>query len=225
MNYFGHAAIASERRHDPDFVLGAMLPDLAGMLRTACPDAASEPLRAGLAFHLETDAVFHDCPTFSALNLAGLRALRLAGVGRGPARAAAHLGTELLLDSVLVARDAYAQSYLEALRRAQQAACSLIWSSSDVSQSFLGLAAHLLGKGCAIHEGDPERIGFRLARALEGRPRLEPTAAELSAITHWLHEQRPRVTRAAEPLLAELRRGLAAREKDHSKLFPDARLS
>ena len=219
MNYFGHAAVASERHPDADFVLGAMLPDFAGMLRTTCPGASSEALRAGLGFHQDTDVVFHDCPSFQALNLAGLRELRAAGVGRGPARAAAHLGTELLLDAVLVTHGAYGDCYLAALERAHAAASSLLWRDAEAAQGFVGLAAHLHGRGTAVHQGDPERIAFRLERALEGRPRLEPSVTELSLITRWLHQHGPLVARAAESLLTDLRRGLAAREIARPRSF------
>jgi len=219
VNYFGHAAIASERRRGADFVLGAMLPDFAAMLRTVCPDAASEPLRAGLSFHHDTDAVFHDCPTFGALNLTGLRELRAGGVGRGPARAAAHLGTELLLDAVLADQDAYRRCYLAALEHARDAARELSWRDTRAAEGFLWLTARLHGRGVSLHEGDPERIAQRLARALEGRPRLEPNPTELAAITRWLDQQRPRVVRAAESLLTELRHGLALREQERARDF------
>ncbi len=219
MNYFGHAAIASERRPDAAFVLGAMLPDFAGMLRTACPDAASEPLRAGLRFHQDTDAVFHACPSFGALNLTGLRELRADGVGRGPARAAAHLGTELLLDAVLADRDAYRRCYLAALERAHDAANELHWRDPAAAEGFLWLAARLQRRGVALHDGDPELIAHRLARTLEGRPRLEPSPTELSAITRWLDRHHPQVIRAAGSLLTELRHGLAARELEKTPDF------
>lgn len=209
MNYFGHAAIASERRADVGFVLATMLPDLVGMLRVGCPATEDETVRAGLAFHRATDAVFHECPTFLALNRAALSELRRAGIARGPARAIAHLATEMLIDAVLIRDPDYERCYLQALEHAPHVASVLHWSRADEAEHFVGLAAHLLDRGPTVHVADPGRIVFRLGRALNGRPRVEPSAEELDRVLAWLPSHSEEVHRRTFDLLLEVRRGLA----------------
>lgn len=208
MNYFGHAAVALDHQDSPLFVLGAMLPDLAGMLRSRCPASENEPLRRGLAFHQTTDAVFHQCATFVALNLAGTQALRDAGVARGPARAAAHLVTELLLDAVLATQARYARGYLEALAVGRAGRAALCWPGADHDEEFRALAHHLHERGPALHDANPERLTQRVARTLHGRPRLEPSPAELARIGVWARGHADAVQGGAETLLRELRAGL-----------------
>lgn len=209
VNYFGHAAIASERRADVGFVLAAMLPDLVGMLRLGCPETEDETVRAGVAFHHATDAVFHACPTFLALNRTAVSELRRAEITRGPARAIAHLATEMLLDAVLIQNPDYERSYLQALEQAPRVSSVLDWSRADEASHFEGLAAHLLDRGPAVHAEDPERIVFRLGRALSGRPRVEPSAEELERVLAWLPSHTERVHRWTADLLLEVRHGLA----------------
>lgn len=209
VNYFGHAAIASERHADGGFVLASMLPDLAGMLRIGCPGAEDSTLRAGLAFHQTTDAVFHECPTFLTLNRTALADLRRAGLSRGPARAVAHLATEMLLDAELIRNADYEWHYFLALEQAPRVAAALRWSRPDAAAHFVGLAAHLRDRGAAVHSDDPERIVFRLARALGGRPRIEPNAQELETLLTWLPDHGRAVSQSARDLLAEVRNGLS----------------
>lgn len=210
MNYFGHAALAAEHRPDALFVLGAMLPDLAGMLRSPCPRSSEGRLRAGLAFHHATDAVFHVCPSFVALNLEGCQALRQAGVGRGPARATAHLVTEMLLDAYLAEEPLRAELYLEALRLGSAPETVLVWERIEDAEGFRGLTAHLHGHGAGLHRAEPEHLVRRVARTLQGRSRIEPNAAELAKIGVWAAEHARFVFDRADQLLGELRAGLRA---------------
>ena len=75
MNFFGHALLAQRHKEAsgeldalgavrPEFVLGAMLPDFASMLRTRPPEATLDSVRAGLTFHHRTDDAFHGCRSF-----------------------------------------------------------------------------------------------------------------------------------------------------------------
>lgn len=209
MNYFGHAAIASERRADVGFVLGAMLPDLVGMLRVGCPETEDDTVHAGLAFHRTTDAVFHACPTFLALNRAASSELRRVEIARGPARAIAHLATEMLIDAVLIRNPDYERSYLQALQQAPQVSSVLDWKRAEEAAHFVGLATHLLERGPAVHAEDPEHIVFRLGRALSGRPRVEPSVQELERVLAWLPGHTEQVHRRTADLLLEVRQGLA----------------
>ena len=105
MNYFGHAAVASWTTSVPRVLLGAMLPDLATMCaaRLAAADAQPDPdLARGIALHEATDAAFHKLPAATALMRELDDRLDRAGCARGPRRAVAHVGTELLLDGVYI---------------------------------------------------------------------------------------------------------------------------
>lgn len=211
MNYFGHAVLASERTRDCRFVLGAMLPDLASILHTACPTSREPVLGDGLAFHHATDAVFHQATTFVELNHDALGILRALGLRRGPARAVAHIGTEMLLDANLCQHEGHRETYQDALRYAACSRLDLAWLSAEHAQAFTGLATHLLERGEAAHSAAPERLSFRLARALEGRERLALSEDELPLVARFGELFAPRVTDATESLLCEVRDGLIAR--------------
>lgn len=218
MNYFGHACLALERSADARFVLGAMLPDLASMLRAPCPASPDAVLSAGLAFHHATDAVFHQTKIFTHLNQEARSLLRDAGMRHGPARAVAHVGTEMLLDAVLIERPSYRDGYLEALTRAPLAAVT--WRDENTSHNFITLAAHLEARGTDAHSADPERLVFRLSRALAGRARLELTSAELPLLADFGEAFAGRVASVAEPLLLEVRKGLEERAASSSVPAP-----
>src|SRR5262245_38990668 len=91
-----------------------MLPDFASMSRARLAGAEDARIAAGIALHQRTDDAFHGAPTFVALYRDGCQELEAAGLGLGPARAVAHVGTELVLDGLLL-DGAAAGPYLEAL--------------------------------------------------------------------------------------------------------------
>ncbi len=206
MNYFGHACVAFEVNEDPAFVLGAMLPDLASMLRSK-PVAVEPDIDAGMRFHEATDAVFHQCPTFVRLNARAADGLRQLGVRRGPTRAVAHVGTEMLLDAELVKDTKRLTGYGRALELgAKGAVCR--WPTPEVADSFERLAHHLWTRGARAHAADPEHIVMRLERVLAGRVRLEPTTEELVLIEGWVRDFRTIVTGTEVAVLNEVRVGL-----------------
>src|SRR5687768_8762401 len=90
-----------------------MLPDLASMAgvrldTTELPDDVA----AGVRHHYAADAAFHGHESFIRLLRTVRTALADAGVARGPARAAAHVGVELALDGWLLAEVAHAHDAL-----------------------------------------------------------------------------------------------------------------
>ncbi len=187
MNYFGHAAVASFRSLEPRFVLGAMLPDLVPMAGVSVPRSlADEKLSRGVSFHLETDAVFHGARSFISWNRQALADLRALGVSRGPARACAHIGVEMLIDAELVARDEAFASYEAALRWLVDSPDALLPASTEDADRSRALCTHLLVRGRAAFEPSEERFAFRLGRALALRPRLCPSAHELLMIAKYL---------------------------------------
>lgn len=203
MNFFGHAAVASWSSDAPGVVLGAMLPDFATMSGARIAnDAAHEPdIGRGIDIHHATDATFHQLPVVTGLmrDLDTLLAER--GCARGPRRAVAHIGVELLLDGVLVDEHAYRDAYTEAL--AHEGAP--VWRESDDPARYAMLLARLRAYGVPDDLRDPLKIVQRLARMLAHRPLLAPNAADLAAIRDALVVYKPRVDVATETVLRALR--------------------
>jgi hypothetical protein len=103
MNFFGHVVVATwQPARDARTALGAMLPDLVGVagLRGVAP--GDPEVARGVALHHRTDEVFHASDTFVSLQTLLRSALEARGIRGGPARAAAHVGIELLLDGLLL---------------------------------------------------------------------------------------------------------------------------
>lgn len=215
VNFFGHAWLAAGRNADPRFVLGAMLPDLAPMAGLRLRGADDAALSAGIAHHLAVDAAFHALPTFQMLTADAARALQRAGVRRGPARGAAHIGIELLLDGWLARRCGVPDAYRTALayapqlcallrfapsRRAQnttRATCGAAWTFPELCRK---LAASPLPEAYA----EPSYTAARVAAALARRPRLALNPAERNACAAWLRPAARTLAASAESLLDAL---------------------
>lgn len=208
MNFFGHAAVAVWFETEPRFVLGSMLPDFASMLALRPPRTEDAPLRRGIELHHRTDAAFHGTPEFIELVRAAERALADRGVRRGPTRAVAHIGTELVLDEVLAGDSAARSAYLEALSVAPRAAAAITWNTAADPQRFSDLVRALERRGI-VDSPPPEHVAARLRRSLAPRPRLSLTDAEERVVCEWVPGARTRVLDSAPQLLAELARRLS----------------
>ncbi len=211
MNFFGHAVVATWRSRRPGFVLGAMLPDFANMLGVRPPEVVHPDLSDGVAFHHETDRVFHDAPTFRRLQLEARRTLREMGLPRPGALAVGHIGVEILLDGAL-ARDAEGVSgYLAALECAGNAelAARIVWNDASLPERFRTLSGVLAERGVGPGMQTAERVAFRVARALESRPRLRLTGDGALLVRDWALASDAAVAAASGPLIDELRLGLA----------------
>jgi acyl carrier protein phosphodiesterase len=211
MNFFAHATVALWQSSNPRFLLGAMLPDLTGMMRMRLFGTRDAELSAGIDYHHATDAAFHSAPTFVALCAQGSTFLTAAGVGRGTARAVAHVGTELLLDGVLShdanARAAYAHALQTAI--ADGLVSQLELGAPDDRQQ---LHAGLLRLATApIPEGyrDPSFVGARLQTTLARRPRLAMRESDLEAVHRFLVSSHAQIAQVGPELLAQVRDGLA----------------
>lgn len=210
MNYFGHAALACRQSVAPPFVLGAMLPDLCAMVGAPAPSPAhltcedAVQLAQGLQFHLVTDAVFHQTPMFVAHNQRAVAALRGLGISRGPARAAGHMGVEMLIDAVLVTETQYLTAYQAALswgsRNLTAQSTTMSWFCRTKLAALCNL---LLDRGATTFEASVRRIADRLSGALSGRRLLAPTAHELTLISTWLAQDQA-VEEDVPQLLLEL---------------------
>jgi hypothetical protein len=208
VNYFGHAAISSWSDASPARALGAMLPDFAGMIGGKLGDGDDREIADGIALHHATDHVFHALAPVVALMKDLDAQLDQLGCARGPRRAVAHVGIELLLDGVLVADEAYRAIYSAAI------ACDPVrvsWQHPDEAARFAVLIERLRGYGVPDDLRDPAAITSRLARILAPRPLLAPSPSDLRAIGHALAQHRPRIVIAAETVMRGMRAQLSAR--------------
>jgi hypothetical protein len=205
VNFFGHAVVASWFESEPHYVLGSMLPDFATMSGTRLAGVTDPRVAAGVALHLRTDDAFHSAPTFLALQAIAHRALDERAVGWGTTRAVAHVGTELLLDGVLLARHA-SLPYLGALDAAHTLAVedaqAIAWK--DQGAGFAVLLARLREAGPPLAYQQPERVAEFLERALARRPRLCFQDGDRERVAEVMHVLAPEVEARAGELMAHL---------------------
>jgi hypothetical protein len=202
VNFFGHATVACWIDTDPRWVLGSMLPDFASMSRARLAGADDRRIAAGIALHHRTDDAFHSAPTFVSLCRHGCRELEAAGVGLGPARAVAHVGTELVLDGLLL-DGAASGPYLAAL--AVPLETLGLRFRGDGAARFAAMWARLARVGLPEDYRSPARIAFRLEQILMHRPRLALGGEHRSAVTAFLERTRESLAGRAEELLDEVR--------------------
>jgi hypothetical protein len=130
---------------------------------------------------------------------------RLARLGcaRGPRRAVAHIGVELLLDGVLVDEPAYRDAYTRGL--AHEA--PITWRSPGDDARFAILIARLRTHGVPDDLKRTDAITGRLHRMLSHRPLLRPSPDDLAAIRSALAAFQARVVAAADTVLRTLKQG------------------
>ncbi len=210
MNYFGHAAVASwSAPSEPGVMLGAMLPDFCGMCGARIAAADEATVAGGIALHHATDAAFHRLPAVTGLMRELDEELQRTGCARGPRRAVAHIGVELLLDGVLVDEPGYRAAYLAGL--AHQPA--LRWRDPEGGPRFAALLDRLRDRGVPDDLRRPEAITARVHRVLAHRPLLAPSPGELGGIRDALAAVQPRIAVAAETIVRALRAALAAADE------------
>jgi acyl carrier protein phosphodiesterase len=204
MNFFGHAAVASWHTPTPGRVLGAMLPDFATMSGARLGDGSDADIAGGIDLHHATDAAFHRAPVVLGLMRELDEKLATHGCARGPRRAVAHIGVELLLDGTLVDDASYREHYLAALERDP---AGIVWREHP--ERFARLLERLRSHGVPDDLRRPEAITHRLHRMLSHRPLLAPNAADISAIEKSLVEYKPRVDVAVDSVLRAVRAALS----------------
>jgi len=209
VNFFGHAAVATwsaPATGAAPIVLGAMLPDFATMCGGRIEAAGDEAVGRGIALHHTTDAVFHKLPVVTGLMRELDEHLAHGQCTRGPRRAVAHIGVELLLDGVLVGEPTYRAAYLSGLTHDP----ALQWREAGDAPRFAILLERLRAHGVPEDLRLPEAITTRVHRILAHRPRLAPSPEDLRAIRHALTAFKPRIDVAAETILRAMRVGLDA---------------
>ena len=208
MNFIGHLLVASWERDDAAFGLGAMLPDFASMAGMRPPRVDHAALAAGMLLHHRTDDVFHTCPSFVALSREVFDVLIGQDVERGPARAVAHIGVELLIDGALLAsKPALGPAYLSALTAFEALPEGALASAE---RSRLGsLSERLRRHGIPYDYGSPELVTARLISILAQRPRLRLSPHAAACVGRILPDVKGRVVERLSELLSSLVHGLS----------------
>ncbi|HEU5073551.1 MAG TPA: hypothetical protein VFU02_05250 [Polyangiaceae bacterium] len=221
MNFYGHAVFAAATHSDSAFVLGAMLPDFISILGARPPRLELGLLARGVAFHHRTDAVFHDSATFRRLQAQAASHLSSRGVRRGPTRAVAHVGVELLIDAAIAGPEpdsarsrstAADESYLAALELGASPHAALVWRPPDEPERFMGLCQRLRHAGVERFRVDAEQAMVDLARILARRPRLALSEHETRTVSEWANQAFVVVKAELPALLEELENRLHGHE-------------
>jgi len=229
VNFIGHATVALWTRTAPEFVLGSMLPDFAGMAGTRLLRAgqaslaraesarldppASDPLAAGIALHHRTDDAFHSAPAFVRLLQETLDELTEQGVTRGAARAVAHIGTEMLIDGELLLSPEVAAAYTQAL--AVERPLDALFVDAEGGPRWSRLRERLLGHGVPYDYRDPDSVLRRLSLVLRARPRLAIDEKSAPLVRAHLPELQRKVVIALPLLLESVREALAEARATH----------
>jgi hypothetical protein len=206
VNFFGHTVLAVRRSTAPAFVLGAMLPDFATMIRARSPRTAHTDIDSGMQFHWRTDEAFHRSAAFLALTHHAVGWLSARGVRSGSALAVAHVGVEILLDAALAGDDCAQQAYRAALEGAAHDALGRFvdWASHEERARFDALRARLLARGAVAGDITPDTVAERLRYALADRPRLALDDASVPTVRDWARAARPEIDARAPSLVHDL---------------------
>ena len=193
MNYFGHVSLACRFNQSAAFYLGSMLPDFASIIRYRTPHCADALVEKGVAFHHVSDRAFHDSSEFRELLRDSVAKLGSLGVRKGAARAAAHVGIELLLDATLASSPEHSEAFREALAIASPKRLGkwLNWNHTNGPERFEALRLRLLERTGENHNHSIQRIAARLTYALTDRPRLQLTDSERAVVSEWLGSTAP----------------------------------
>jgi hypothetical protein len=182
-----------------------MLPDFATMCRARLDEPSDLDIGDGVALHHATDAAFHKLAPVTALMRELDDRLARLGCARGPRRAVAHIGTELLLDGMLVTEAAYRASYLDGLGHGT---AGVRWRDAEGPRHFEFLLDRLRRHGVPDDLQRPDAITARMQRMLGHRPLLAPSPTDMTAIGTALREHRPRVEVATDTVIRALRAAL-----------------
>jgi hypothetical protein len=178
------------------------------MLRLRRPHVNDATVARGVAFHHATDEVFHELVGFQQLSREAFAWLSERGMPRGPARAVAHIGIEMLLDEVM-AREPGAQDAYRAALTVPLASLLHFADAADVER-LTRLQRTLFERAALLVAPSPELLAERIARTLAGRPRLATDAQGERLLATWATWTRPRVEAEAPGVLATLRGKLAS---------------
>ncbi|AKF07995.1 ACP phosphodiesterase [Sandaracinus amylolyticus] len=209
MNFVGHAHVALDHGDAPAFVLGSMLPDFASMSRARLETPSHHELAAGVALHHRTDDAFHSAPAFVRICATWGAELEQRGIGWGAARAVAHVGTEMLLDGLLLDHDATRRAYLDAVATLHDAQIvAALRVSGPGAERWPGVLERVRGHGTPDFYREPEVVADRLIQILAARPRLAIDTAHRETLRAAMHALRGDVEGAAAELVGTTRAAL-----------------
>jgi hypothetical protein len=206
VNILGHTHVAlATGRDDADFLLGAVLPDLAPMagVRLARADLDGA-LGDGVSCHLRTDEAFHAHAAFRAGSAALRRAVADRGVASGPARAVGHAGWELMLDGTLIGGEVE-RAFHRAMAAGGRAARAMTPGHGARWAAFLDRARSAGG----LRYDEPAWVADRLHAMLVRRPRLRLPDDQVATVADVLGRHAAAVTAAAPAVLDETARLVA----------------
>jgi hypothetical protein len=197
VNFGAHIVVADRVGAAP---LIAAAPDLASMARLALAPGVD----AG--HHHRADAAFHDLVWFRRRTTDLSAELQSQGVRRGPARGAAHVAVELLLDGAVLADEESAATFdaaWAALGEADDEVASLVAEADRPAwHDFLErVTTHLDPYAYA----EPAYAAGRTAGTLSRRPRLALDDAEAAVLAGVVH---PIAPEEAQEVLDEVTRRL-----------------
>lgn len=181
-----------------------MLPDFTTMCGARVTGTSDDEVAAGIDLHHATDKAFHQAPVVTALMRELDARLERGGCARGPRRAVAHIGTELLLDGVLVEHGDYRDAYVLGL----EYEAPLLWRDTGDADRYDVFITRMRDYGVPDDLKRPEAIATRLARTLAKRPLLAPSQSDMTVIAGALCEHKPRVEVAADTVLRAVRAAL-----------------
>jgi hypothetical protein len=208
VNFFAHAVLAGRIRAEPDFVFGAMLPDLSRMAGGRIERGGSRGVQDGSDIHHAMDSVFHDLPEFLRLCREGTALLREAGLRRGIALGAAHVSIELTLDGWLAEHGGVPDVYREALAVGRHLSHSVSWRGVGSGGRLAEVCWRVNEAPLPEAYAEADFVAARTARALAGRPRLALDAREEAALGDAIRAQQVSVRAAAPGLVAAVAQSL-----------------
>lgn len=219
MNFVAHMVVAQRLAHQPTtpLLLGAAAPDLARMARVPVATTGSADHLAGVAVHHRTDGVFHELAWFRDHNRRLVGELADRRVRRGPARGAAHVLIELLLDGALLTYPGHAATFAgpwAAMAAPDDDALALVDATHhDRWVHFLGQLTSRLDP--AAYD-DPTYAADRTANTLARRPRLAMTDAEATTLRQVATDFRPTIVAEASSVLQEVAGAITSDGKSDS---------
>lgn len=205
MNFVAHIVVAERLVDEPStgLLLGAAAPDLARMARVPLAVTGSADHLAGVATHHRTDAVFHELMWFRDHNRHLVATLGGHGVRRGPARGAAHVLIELLLDGALLARTEHAETFARpwaAMAGPDDDALAVVDTAHH--ERWVDFLGQLTGRLDPMAYGDPAYAADRTSNTLARRPRLAMTDDEMATLRQVASDLGPTIAASAEEVLA-----------------------
>jgi hypothetical protein len=202
VNLLGHTYVAlAGGRDDPQYLLGAVLPDLAPMAGVRVRSRSDLPgaVGAGVRCHLRADRAFHAHGGFREGAAALRRAVAAAGVASGPSRAVGHAGWELLLDGTLVGTEVEHAFHVAVRVAGDQVAGVLAPEDRARWAAFLARAR----RGGRLRYDEPRWVADRLHAMLARRPRLRLPDHQVATVADALAAHAAAVVAAAPAVLGD----------------------